>query len=112
MNRAELDPLDRERLIALVLAQAETIEQLSQRVAELWLRGNGGGMAPGAPAHALARDFLVAATRLMMRPDQLVQAHAQLWQGYLDLWHRSTRRLMDARPTARSTAAVRRVLDA
>ena len=35
MNRADLDPLDREQLIALVLAQAEVIEQLSKRVAEL-----------------------------------------------------------------------------
>jgi transposase len=35
MNRADLALFDRERLIALVLAQAETIEQLGKRVAEL-----------------------------------------------------------------------------
>jgi transposase len=38
MDRSALDSLDREALIRLILAQAETIERLSKRVAELEAR--------------------------------------------------------------------------
>ena len=49
MNRADLDALDREQLIALVLAQAETIGQLSQRVAELEAKL---GLPPKTPGNS------------------------------------------------------------
>ena len=46
MNRAALDSLDKEAVIRLVLAQAETIERLSARVAELEARL---GLPPKTP---------------------------------------------------------------
>jgi transposase len=49
MNRADLDLLDRERLIALVLRQAEMIGQLSKRVAELEARL---GLPPKTPENS------------------------------------------------------------
>ena len=39
MHRAALESLDKEALIRLVLAQAEMIEKLSARVAELEAKG-------------------------------------------------------------------------
>jgi polyhydroxyalkanoate synthase len=79
------------------LAALQRIAERSRRVAELWLdaKDNGGSTHAGPTASmALAQDFLAAATRLMLRPDQLVQAHAQLWQDYLALAHHTTQRLM------------------
>ena len=58
-------------------------------------RRNGGGTHAGPTASmALRSDFLEAATRLMLRPDQLVQAHARLWQDYLTLWHHTAQRML------------------
>jgi polyhydroxyalkanoate synthase subunit PhaC len=73
------------------LASLQRIADRSRRVAELWLGGGNGAVAQ-LPT-SLAQDFMEAAARLMMRPDQLLQAHAQLWQDYLALMHGTTRRM-------------------
>jgi hypothetical protein len=66
------------------MAALQRIAERSRKVAELWLGGSGKG-APALPA-SLAHDFMEAASRLMLQPDKLVQAHAQLWQDYMRLW--------------------------
>jgi polyhydroxyalkanoate synthase len=77
-------------------AQLATLQRLAdrgRRVAELWLSGDGQA-TPGAPPARLAQDFLEAGTRLMLQPQQLLQAQVQLWQDYLSLWHSHAQRLM------------------
>ena len=93
------------------LAALQRIAERSRRVAELWLNGNGKGSGPAsAVPPTLARDFLEAASRLLLRPDKLLQAHAQLWQDYLALLHGTTQRLLgqEAAPVAEPTRDDRR----
>ena len=74
------------------MAALQRIAERSRKVAELWLGGRGKG-APALPA-SLAHDFMEAASRLMLQPDKLVQAHAQLWQDYMRLWQGTTLRML------------------
>jgi polyhydroxyalkanoate synthase len=74
------------------MAALQRIAERSRKVAELWLGGSGKG-APALPA-SLAHDFMEAASRLMLQPDKLVQAHAQLWQDYMRLWQGTTLRML------------------
>ena len=70
------------------------IAERSRRVAELWLSA-GGTPAPSTTVPAtLAQDFLEAGMRLMAQPQHLLQAHVQLWQDYLNLWHTSAQRML------------------
>ena len=54
--------------------------------------------------------FLDFTRQLMANPSLLIEAQAQLWKGYLDLWHNTTKRLLgyDVDPIVKPSAADRR----
>ncbi len=83
----------------------------SQKLVSNFMRTQAGRKESG-PVDPLnvGATFLDFTRQLMANPSLMIEAQAQLWKGYLDLWHNTTKRLLgyDVDPLVKPSPADRR----
>lgn len=70
------------------------VAQQSQRLVQEFLARQGNADATTPDPLNIGTAFMEMTTRLMQDPARLVEAQAELWKDYLNLWHNTARRMM------------------
>ncbi len=69
------------------------IVERSQRVMQDYMNRHSQDTGSFDDAMRMGQTFMEAATKLMADPVRLMEAHAGLWQNYMDLWQATARRM-------------------
>jgi len=109
-HAAAPDPAELSRQMAEIAKRSQRlVGEFLSRQAE---QGGDGGIGMADPA-AIGAAFFELTARMMADPGRLVQAQMALWNDYLNLWQRTTERLMGkpAEPVIEAAPEDRRFRD-
>lgn len=111
-EEAKTDTAEKPQHAEMAETFAKIAEQ-SQRLVQGFLSRNAADNPGPVDPLNVGQAFMELTTRMMTDPAKLVQAQTELWQGYMNLWNTTARRMMgeDVEPVVQEARDDRRFRD-